>query len=177
MAIKWKSDSDLLDEMKKSKSEEMSRICGERIIGGFEYNHKSLTYHFSYDTEAQANFQETFRLFENDIIKNIVWSARLNGGKIRLPLAKEDFYQVYFASVKHKFDTISKYNDVLIPLVNQAKTIEEVKAINWDCQPDVVGSVELRVNDTLENKVEQTKVAQAQGDMELLNLIIMGGFG
>ena len=177
MAIKWKSDSDLLEELKKSKSEEMSRICGERIVGGFEYILKNLTYHFSYDAEAQVNFQEAFRLFENDIIKNIIWSARLNGGKVRLPLIKEEFYQVYFASVKHKFDTISKYNDVLIPLINQAKTVEEVEAITWGCEPDVTGSVELIVDDTLENKVEKTKVAQAQGDMELLNLILMGGFG
>ena len=175
--ITWKTEEDVLEELKKAKSDEMSRECQKRILEGFDETVKDIKYHFSYDLEAQSNFQETYRLFENNVVENVMWSARLGGGKVRVPLNKSNFYKVYFSSVRHKFDMISKYNDSIIPLINQSKIKEEVESVSWDSKEDVVGSINLTTDNKLEDELELVKVAQAQGDMEILSLIMMGGVG
>ena len=172
--IKWRSDGDTFEVLREAKSMELRNMCGEAILSGFDMESEGIVYHFSYDNEAQMNFQETYRLIEGDVIDSVMWTASLNGGKVRIPLSKSSFYEVYFKSVQHKLDTISKYRDILLPKIGQAKTVEELDLITWDCE-DVKKSVELSTNNIVDKRIDSNKVTQAKGDLEILNIIMMGG--
>lgn len=172
--IEWKSSEKTIETMRFEKSEEMNIACNRAILSGFDIENAGVSYHFSYDAEAQMNFQETYRLVEGGVVDSVTWTASLNGGKVRIPLSKELFYKVYFESVQHKLDTISKYRDVLIPRIGRAKTEDELALITWDCE-DVKKSVELNVDNIVDKRIDVNKITQAKGDLEILNIIMMGG--
>lgn len=172
--IEWKSDGDTLEEMKKKKSVELRDKCGEFILSGFDVESEGIVYHFSYDSEAQMNFQETYRLIEGDVINSVMWTSSINSGKVRIPLSKDTFYKVYFASVKHKLNAISKYRDVLLPMISNAKTVEDVESISWESS-DIKKGVELRTDNIVDKRIDTNKVAQAKGDLEILKIVMMGG--
>lgn len=152
MAIKWKSDSDLLEEIKKSKSEEMSRICEQKIINGFDVD----GVHYSYSQEKQINFQDTYQLFLNNMITEITWNAYVNGEKERISLDKEGFQRVYLAGVKHKVDTIGRLNDVLIPMIKEAESKEVVARIYWDEGLDI-DEIVIDEKNTIGKKIENVE--------------------
>lgn len=173
-----KDTSGVLEKLKESKKSELSLACQKHILAGFDYEIKNITYHFSYDQEAQMNLQETDRLFLNDMITSIVWSAGLGNDKARIALNKKGFNEIYLASVKHKQDAISRFRDKLMPILNQASTVDAVNLINWDVEivepsPE---PVIFKTNNMIDKQIDDVKVAQAQGNIELLQIIFgMGG--
>lgn len=173
--INWKSVNEQVSDYKKQKDKEMNFACKYAILHGFKHELRGVDHHISYDQEAQINFQETYRLFENNIITSVMWTTTLNGGKVRVPLDKEDFYDIYFASVRHKLDSISKYRDVITPAINDAKTMAELESITWGKFSPPSSPPELNRDMTLENRIEQNEISQAQGDIEILSYIMMGG--
>lgn len=166
-------DSEVLKRLKKTKDYNLSKNCQESILSGFNHEISGITYRFSYDNEAQINLQDTMRLFENEMVTQVNWTARLHGGKVRLTLMKEEFLKLYMASVKHKLNAISYYRDVLIPRVENCKTQEELDNIEW-LESEISEISELIEDRMIEKRLEETAMAQAKGDTELLNLIMMG---
>jgi hypothetical protein len=123
---------DILEDYKKSKAEELSKACQQSIYNGFEYEINGVTYHFSYDTEAQLNFQGVERLFAQGIVEEVMWTVKKDGQYMRIPITKEILDELALVMLNHKNANISKYRDVLMPMVESAQTIEEVEAITWD---------------------------------------------
>lgn len=183
--MRWKTSKDLFEELKRNKNDDLNKQCQDAILSGFDCEIGGIHYHFSYDQEAQINLQDTMRLFENNMVETVNWNARLHSGKVRLTLTKEQFEKVYVESVKHKLDTISKYRDELLPLVNQAKTKEELEAITWDTVPEAKVKSVLNTNKTIEKNVDKVnkKTAKLEVDndmtmsglLELTNMVLMGG--
>lgn len=178
---KWvdaKSIHKILEDLKDKKIEQLNRECRERILDGFYYEIDGDKYHFSYDKEAQANMAERWQLFQNDMIQEIKVTAHTNDKDVRLTFDKKGYNDLYLASVKHKENCISHYRDDLLPLVEQALTVEQVEAINWDTvvTEPVPSLVIVEDKNTLDKQVDKVKVEQAQGNIELLQLIFsMGG--
>ena len=73
--IVWKSEDELLMEFKESKKQELSHTCHNEIISSFEARIRGELYGFSYDMEAQTNMQETYQMFQNNVINEINWRA------------------------------------------------------------------------------------------------------
>lgn len=152
--IKWKSEEDYLIDFKLSKINELKHECEKRIIDGFTLDNE----HYFYSQEKQINFQDTYQLFLNNMITEISWNAYIDGEKTRVLLDKDKFQKVYLAGVKHKVDTMSRLNDVLIPMVNSSESKEVVARIYWDEGLDSE-SLKLDIGNTMGKKIEKVEKA------------------
>lgn len=186
----WVEDENISEKLilaKQAKKEELSLACEEHILKGFDYEIKGIEYHFSYDREAQLNMQETFQMFQNDMIKTIMWTVKLNNEHTRITLDRPMFNLVYTASLQHKQNAISRLRDKLIPILNQATTLEAVNVIRWDVlvvepspEPVIFNSENLvdkqieEVKTTTQN-LSQTVDLNGMAMIELMNLIFTGG--
>lgn len=156
-----KDESLALRQAKERKIQELNKDCQEAILAGFKTVSNGINYEISYDIEAQMNLQETDRLFVNNMIESIMWSVGINGKKQRILLNRDQFNKIYLASVKHKQDCISHFRDQLVPIVEQAGSIEAVENINWDVtviepSPD---PVEFKTDNMLDKQIEELKTS------------------
>lgn len=174
----WSDTEDLLEDSKKNKINQLSIACGQEILNGFKSDVDGVEYHFNYEIDNQQNFSDTMRLFENNMIKVIGWNGYLDENKVRLELDKEIFNQIYIEGVKHKTNCLTTLNDYLIPMVKSVKTEDELNLIYWG---QGIHSDDMDIDDskTIEkktNKLEIDNSRNANGILELTNLILMGGF-
>jgi len=123
--------SRLLEEMKAEKDLELSNACKDAILRGFKYEINGVDYHFSFDTEAQLNFQGAERLLKEGLVEEILWTVRKDGEYIRIAIDSKIMNELAIAILNHKNNNISKYRDFLMPLVNGAETEEEINSITW----------------------------------------------
>lgn len=124
--------SGLLEDMKVKKDSELNTACRNAILDGFIHRVNGVDYHFSFDTEAQLNFQGAERLLNGGMTQEILWTVRKDGEYTRIPIDGKIINELVVAILKHKNDNVSKYRDILMPLVESATTIEEVNSISWD---------------------------------------------
>ena len=184
----WKDSKALLDESKKNKSRQLSIDCRTHILSGFTHDINGITYHFSYDEEAQTNIQDTLYLFDNNMIQDVHWNGYLRGKEgplVRLRLSREDFRRLYVASTLHKLRTISIYRDDLSPLINQAQSIEEVEAVSWESVETPSFDEKVNEGNTLPDELERVKRRLSSAEIEngelnmamfdLVDMILMGG--
>ena len=146
------SVGEVLNIVKEEKISELRIECNQRIIEGFSVDSEN----YSYNQDNQINFQDTYQLFLNNMITEIAWNAYVDGEKTRVLLDKEKFQRVYLAGVKHKVDTISRLNDVLIPMVNSAESKEVVARIYWDEGLDSE-NLKLDIGNTMGKKIEKVE--------------------
>jgi hypothetical protein len=130
-----KSDLILLETEKELKDYELNRECEKAILGGFKHTIDGVEYHFSYDMQAQTNFGDTRALMTEGLITEMPWTAKRDGDYVRINITKDIMNGITLAIMNHKANHISKYRDSLLPLVEKAETIEEVRAITWDSVP------------------------------------------
>ena len=107
-------------------------MCNLTILGRFSADVNGSTYYFSNDMEAQANFQKADGAFEKNRIIEVVWTAYNTEGNVeRIPLNKESFELVYISHLAHVQNSIAKFRDFLMPLVESSTTVEELESIVW----------------------------------------------
>ncbi|NGQ94997.1 hypothetical protein G3578_07335 [Brevibacillus sp. SYP-B805] len=124
------SDADL-EELKAAKLAQLNEACGVAITGYFTAEVRGETYEFSYDAEAQDNFQDTRFAFADGAVQTVRWTAHKDGQVVRIDMNANEFNQVYYAGLAHKQAQISRFRDELQPIVEAATTKEEVDAVNW----------------------------------------------
>jgi hypothetical protein len=127
----------MLSEAKKRKNKELNAMCAQSILSGFQYTINGVKYWFSFDTEAQLNFQGIERLFSKGTISEINWTVRVgdkDGEYVRIILTKEIMDGLQFAILRHKDEKVSMYRDILLPQVESATSVEEVNAVTWNFQ-------------------------------------------
>ena len=172
--IQWKSKEELLEEDKVSKKQAISQECHNSIVNGFDYTISGKTYHFSYDMEAQTNFQETYQLFQNNVIDGIKWSAKLDGKSVRLDFNKQNFERLFYQSVKHKQELISKLKDEVEPIIKDVTTKEELDNISWD---NVVETPkDFKLSKTMDKELVNLTMRTEMSDMALMEIanMVMG---
>ena len=175
------------EKIKTSMKATFSKNCQESILLGFECEINGTVYHFAYDQEAQLNFQDTYLLFENNMVNTIMWSAQKDNEKVRLSLGKALFMKVYLTGVKHKNNCLSYYHDTLLPLLQNATTIEETKTISWQSENINGKLLVLDENNTIEKKLQSIDATQTELDaqkeynvymestvLELADMMLMG---
>jgi len=132
-----KSDNLALKKAKYLKGQELNQACNNAILSGFDYNINGVSYHFSFDTEAQLNFQGANWMLENGKTTNIMWTVKNNSTGVyeRMTINLDLMRDLQVAIFNHKNDNISKYRDVLYPKLLAATTVEEINEITWDSEP------------------------------------------
>jgi hypothetical protein len=130
--VESKPLSEILNHVKSRKDEELNKDCKESILKGFTHTIEGVEYFFSFDPEAQSNFQGVERLFDKGLVTEVTWTVRKSEEYKRIIITKEVMDELTIKILQHKNGNISKYRDYLLPLVHQATTVEEVEGISWD---------------------------------------------
>lgn len=166
--IKWKTEESFLEDLKNAKIQEMTRVCGERIISGFIFEDKIYTY----SQEKQINFQDTYMLFINDAISKITWNYySLSGEKKRVELDKEQFKKVYLEGIKHKTDLLTRLNDVIIPFVKNAQNKETIARVFWD-EGIPSEQIKIRTDKMIDNRVDKLGETTVRIQSDALNTMM-----
>ncbi|QPK89715.1 hypothetical protein IEN91_04500 [Bacillus velezensis] len=128
-----KDSEGLLESAKTAKDEELNLACEESILQGFDFEVNGVMYHFSFDMEAQLNFQGAERAFVNGLTESIMWTVTNieTGQKERILITQELMTALSLEILSHKNRNISRYRDELGKQLEAATTVEEVKAIHW----------------------------------------------
>lgn len=173
--MKWKSNGEIFEEEKRSKKEVLNKECHDSIVNGFDYAVEGIIYHFSYDVEAQTNFQETYQLFQNNVIDGIKWSAKLDGKSVRLTFDKSGFEKLFYESVKHKQSMISKLKDEIEPALSTVSTKEELDVISWESENSA--KPDFMISKTMDKELNNLTMKTEMSDMALMEIanIVMEG--
>lgn len=129
-----RNDGYILEKTKKKKDLELSRKCNEEIENGFYHMINGIKYHFSYDKEAQVNFGDARAILMEGVVEGVDWTVTTEEGYERIKITKEDMDGVTLSVFAHKQENIRRYRDILLPMVKESKTIEEVSNIKWDIE-------------------------------------------
>lgn len=148
-----------LTEAKEIKKEDLKEMCQTNILNGFDSMFKGLLYHFSYDREAQLNFQDSYNLFQNNLMEEIGWTVRLNEEKIRIKLDKASFIEIYTNAIKHKNENINHLYEVLIPKVELANNLEEIRTIQWGNHEN---SLAFKTDEMLDKKINEIALIEKE---------------
>lgn len=169
--------------LRNAKKEQLSNECNQDILNGFDYIIDDKKYHFSYDRESQANLQERWQLFQNNMVEEMNITAHLGEEDVRLTVNKDIFGKIYMQSVMAKENKIKKLREDLFPLVERAKSQSELDIIKWDMEviepkPE---SIVLKGDKTLDKELDRVESDSAVANNEIINLIMlanmMGGMG
>ena len=121
----------LLEELRASKMIEFNMRCQETIEAGFDYEYEGTVYHFSLDTQAQQNFSDSYQLLKDRTIQDVAWTVKVNGEYSRLVIDFDMMQEISHLIFLHKTNNIAKFRDILMPIVNDATTQEELGEIVW----------------------------------------------
>jgi hypothetical protein len=121
-----------LSESKKRKEMELDIECQNAILNGFDHSINGVLYHFSFDTEAQLNFQGSDRILDKGLVPSIGWSVKRGGVTERIEITKDIMSQLVIVILKHKDYNIRKFRELLLPKLALAQSVPEVNAINWN---------------------------------------------
>lgn len=126
-----RNDFFILEEERKKKDLELNKACNAAIVHGFSHQIEGVEYHFSYDIEAQGNFRDAQTVLGLGIVTEITWTVKKDGEYARIPITKPIMDELTLVILQHKENNISKYRDFLMPIVNDATTIEEIQQVIW----------------------------------------------
>jgi hypothetical protein len=130
--MKWRNK---LEEARKEKGDVLDQKCKETIQGRFSCEVDGVTYSFSNDSEAQANFADAKSSWiDGDILPEdtLPWTAYdADGNVVRLQLNKAQFDPVNRTRMQWKLTCISRYRDELMPMVDAATAPEDLDNIVW----------------------------------------------
>lgn len=161
-----------LKRVKINKQDEIDKACNEAILAGFFHEIGGEKYRFSYDLEAQMNFERLSKMFEQGIIDEQMKTARNESGEhVRVSINKEIMREIYIISQKHVNDKVAKFRDYYVPMINEAKTIEEVQSIQWEHEDEVLSKEELK--EEMERFYGRPTVEQLQAENENLRAAIL----
>lgn len=121
----------LIQYVKEAKEKEFKANCDNAILSGFYHTIDGIEYHFSFDFEAQLNFQGSERLLSSGVVPSILWTVSVNGSYTRIPIDNTIMQELTLEILMHKTKNIGKFRDILMPKVYAATTLEELEAITW----------------------------------------------
>ncbi len=126
----WKSikcDEEFITLARISKYLELTSKCNKAILAGFETVDGKF---YQFDEKDQTNFtQQTILIMMDSSVTTVTWESGNQDGKFA-EYTKEEFLQLIGLAQQHKNTKISKLTTLRNQL-DSAKTIEEIKSIEW----------------------------------------------
>lgn len=120
-----------LDELKELKIGQLKYLCEQDILAGFDFTINGILYHFSFDVEAQMNFNGANSLFVEGLITEVEWTVTNNGQYERIILDKPTFDQIKLVAFNEKNNKIKRLRNDILPLVEVAESKSDVEVIVW----------------------------------------------
>lgn len=120
-----------LSKLKNRKINELNQKCNESILSGFTHIINGIEYHFSFDTEAQLNFQGAEKILDKGLVSELEWTVTHNGEYERILISKQIMDELVLRILQHKDENIKRLRNVLAPLVESAQSKEELDKIAW----------------------------------------------
>lgn len=127
-----KDENTYLRNLKQRKDQELNESCAKHISSGFYHTINGVNYKFSFDVEAQLNFQGARDLLNSGILQSVSWTVKRDGVYERIAIDKQMMSELTMVMLQHKDSNIRKYREQLLPLVEKAQTAEELKSIKWN---------------------------------------------
>lgn len=158
----WKENRELEEVLASTRNQklgEMSNMCQESILAGFYSRVNGVEYKFKYDREAQLNFQDAYNLFQNNLLLEVGWTVRIGEEKQRIKLNKATFTGVYTDAIKHKNENINHLYEAVTQRVEAAKTLEEIRAIEWSEEKD---KLIFKTDEMLNKKIDEISVIEKE---------------
>lgn len=116
-----------LDEVKKSKINELSRICNQSIINGVDVEIDGVMEHFSYKDEDQVNIKEIFDLA---VQTDVPMYYHADGTSCKL-YTVEQIIALYSTASTNKMHHTTYFNQLKL-YVETLETIDEVNSVVYD---------------------------------------------
>lgn len=113
-----------LEEVKLSKTNELSNICNQQIIQGIDIEVNGEMGHFSYDYEDQVNIKE---LFDLSVQTNVPMYYHADEESCRA-YSTEEIITIYATLSTNKSHHITYYNQLKM-YVESLESIEDIKAV------------------------------------------------
>ena len=115
---------------KDRKATELDFLLIQAIESGFNFEVNGTVYRFSYDSEAQSSIASAERLLDKGLLKTVNLTGYLDGVAKRVPFTKELMDDFSVMIYMHKEEQYARLGE-LLELLDQSKTVEDVKAIQW----------------------------------------------
>lgn len=135
---KWVENDfeEVLSNLKESKFKELNAACNQTILGYFKAAINDVEYDFSFDNDAQSNFNGTLSFFIEGLISQVEWTAWKDGVPQRVIMNKSQFMTVVMTAFQHKNSNIARLRNDLQPklysiTVDTPNAVEEIEAIIW----------------------------------------------
>ncbi|PUA40763.1 hypothetical protein C8Z91_02740 [Paenibacillus elgii] len=126
--VEGKPADELLVLQKASKLAELKRLCTEAIEGTFTSSALGEEHVYSFDTEAQLNFQSTKELMNmHPNFTQTLWKTRDAGVLMH---TKEQFIRLWLDGQMHKTNLIEKFRRLEKEL-EHATSVDAVNSIRW----------------------------------------------
>jgi len=164
----WKTDTEILKEIKKGKKQELNQYCQEDIEYGFLIEKDNNTYRISYDKEGQNNIQDVLRLFDNEMITEYTMTAHTeeDDEEKRIVLTKDEFINLHQESVRQRERKISKLRDVLNPLIDSLENKQGINEVSWE-ETYVLNEEPIDISLNQENRLDK-QVANLRDTFDIL---------
>lgn len=175
----WKTEEESFEEEKEAKIVQLTQACQEAIYHGFFVEIDGTNYRISYDAEAQTNISERWLLFQNRIIEDITITVheQPSDEHTRITVTKDQFEQIYLASIEQKEAKIARLRDRLIPQVYEARTESDLEYIDWGNihvypeDPTVILDSSYTLDKQLEGK--ERRLNQAKQELDSTNTALI----
>lgn len=113
-----------LDEVKKSKISELSRICNQSIVNGVDIEIDGVMEHFSYKDEDQVNIKEIFDLA---VQTNVPMYYHADGTSCKL-YTVEQIIALYSTASTNKMHHTTYFNQLKL-CVETLETVDDVNTV------------------------------------------------
>ena len=131
-----------LDEVKKSKINELSRICNQSILDGVDVEIDGVMEHFSYKDEDQVNIKEIFDL---SLQTNIPLYYHADNASCKL-YTVEQIASIYTTNATNKMHHITYFNQLKL-YVESLESKEEIAAVKYG--DELIGEYLRTYNDAM----------------------------
>ena len=124
--------SNMVDDYKKKRIEQLNEECSKRIQDGFDYPVNGEMYHFGFDYADQLNFSSTFMMMAMGAINEIGWTCYKDNKVCRVTLNKEDMNRISAIAIQHKNKLIEDFREVIQPYVEQMDDKKMIQNLSWE---------------------------------------------
>lgn len=121
----------VLEQIREQKIKELEQAYQDATNAGFNYTINAINYLFPSDTQSQMQMQVNKMMLDSGMTRSVNIVALQDGVPVRVAINKIQISELIMACMAQMTAYETKYWDDLLPLVQAATTVDEVKTIIW----------------------------------------------
>lgn len=125
-------ESIYLEVIKDNREFELRQMITEKINEGFHVNINNKNLIFKPTPTNKAFLEQAYSLFTNKIISDTTLPfVNENGEEVLEKVIDSNIFEVWLLAYVNEEDMNKHLNNVVLPKLKEAKTVEEVNAVEW----------------------------------------------